>query len=217
MKALLATVAGVTLLVSGCGAATPQRMPTADVPPPTGVPVAPAGWRPSTADQVLLEQAEDVLAGQCMRALGYKYWTTPEGQDPNRQYVAGLSATKQARYNEALFGPMGGGISAKTPDGEELVLSDRGCLARARTELYGDLHVWFTADTLVSNLQPLIDAKVAADPRSRRSQASRPALEDEYRTAVEKQYAVPVRTLRGLQYRALATAHKLTGRPAGDN
>lgn len=295
MRFLLATLAGVTLLLAGCGSAS-QTAPTVEVTPPPGAPVAPAGWRPSAADRELLVWSEDVIAGQCMRGLDYEYWTSPPAREaagwplpyvvddpawarlhgygglgakttknPNRAYVDGLSPARQAQYTEALFGPASGGrITARTPAGQELEVSGTGCLAKARTQLYGDLRVWFAADTVVSNLQSLIGAKVTGDQRYVRGQAnwvacvrkaghrvSTPAqlqaavpdaqherayaeveatcavrsgfgtvaraLDAEFRTAVEKQYAGPVRTLRGLQHRALETARDLSGRSAGGN
>jgi hypothetical protein len=302
MRALLAVSAGV-LLVSGCGAADQRTESAEGETSPSGAAVAPTGWRPTTEDKQLLERTEDLLAGQCMRALGFRYWAAPAveasaiwdlpyaiddpawakqhgyggadgrrrdklaAQDPNRRYLSGLSPTRQTEYNRALFGPMGtASVSATTPAGDELVVGSTGCLAHARTELYGDLRTWFVADTVGSNLQPLVAAKVTADPRYRRGlaswaacarrhghgvsspeqlQATVPAgdeqLEREYalveatcaaqtgfgavtraldrqdQAVVEQQYAAPMRTLRGLQYRALRAAHKLTGQPAGNN
>jgi hypothetical protein len=43
---------------------------------------APAGWRPSADDRMSLRRAELLLAGQCMRALGFEYWDPALNEGP---------------------------------------------------------------------------------------------------------------------------------------
>lgn len=115
----LGIAVGVTVaILAGCGVSDEDQ-------PVAARPVMPEGWQPTTEDRRLLDQAEQVLAGGCMRKLGFKYWvdtrrlppawtfpyviddpawarTNGYGGARQRQINAAVKADPNARYAETL-------------------------------------------------------------------------------------------------------------------
>jgi hypothetical protein len=85
--------------------------------------------------------------------------------NPNRQYLASLGASRQRAYDAALFGTVAATVSVTVPTGDLVTMNADGCLSSAQDQLYGDFRRWFETSTIVSNLSPVIEPLVQADPR----------------------------------------------------
>lgn len=123
---------------------------------------------------------------------------TPDpDDDPNADYLAGLSDADREAYNEALYGD-----SVVTPVmsdeeaqqvGEEMMLNPSGCLAEAQNDMFG-ADAMSTLIELGPDLQELYD-EIYNDPRI-------VELEDEVRACVSDQ---------GLEYIPTAEVYEYFG------
>ncbi|MFG1603219.1 hypothetical protein [Actinoplanes sp. NPDC049265] len=93
-------------------------------------------------------------------------------RDPNRRYLAGLSAERREAYGVALDGDRADPVRVVLPDGAALHQSGRGCTSDAQRRLYGDLAAWLRTRTLVERLALDAGPGVAADPRYRAALAT---------------------------------------------
>ncbi|MCF6472834.1 hypothetical protein FAF44_31225 [Nonomuraea sp. MG754425] len=86
---------------------------------------------------------------------------------PNEQYARGLSKAARAAYGVALMGPPPAEqrkpLEIRLPHGEVVGMSGSGCVAEARTELYGDLRAWFRSTMVLNNLTPFVAAAIEKD------------------------------------------------------
>ncbi|MFE7382475.1 hypothetical protein ACFU9F_19130 [Streptomyces zhihengii] len=85
-------------------------------------------------------------------------------EDPNRAYFASLPPDRRARALVVSNGPSPQGLSVRLPGGGELRRSDRGCVAEAERDLYGDHGAWFRASARVDALDRIRRGRVAAEP-----------------------------------------------------
>ena len=83
--------------------------------------------------------------------------TSAQGNGANREVIASLSAEDAARYDVALFGHPETRASIDLPDGTAVSYPVDGCIAQARTELYGDIATWAS----VSNVPPSYERVLA--------------------------------------------------------
>ncbi|MFB6720713.1 hypothetical protein ACFCV3_11155 [Kribbella sp. NPDC056345] len=145
----------------------------------------------STEQKALLHQAEERLISKCMTAAGFRYdeqalpavsidrrfpfliddiaWARTNGYDRPAQkrpdpYLDSLSDERHAQYARTLLG-QGKQLSVELPSGPRLSASDRGCIAEARRELYGDLPRWFVVRRTSDKLIFAVYADVRDDAR----------------------------------------------------
>lgn len=88
--------------------------------------------------------------------------------DPNQRYVVRLSPQRQKAYSRALHGEHPGSpanMTATVPTGGVVGASNRGCIAEAQREVYGDLAGWFRANTVTNNLAGTRAGLVTQDPQ----------------------------------------------------
>ncbi|MGW0425295.1 hypothetical protein [Streptomyces sp. NPDC003015] len=84
--------------------------------------------------------------------------------NPNLVYRKGLSEERRKAYDDALDGGIDAPeISAELPNGATIRRQMGGCVAEAEKRLYGDPKVWFRANKIASNLQPLYVPQVMRD------------------------------------------------------
>jgi hypothetical protein len=86
-------------------------------------------------------------------------------RDPNRDYVSSLSKREQRAYSDTFFGDGVEVVSVTSDDGSQTSTGRTGCLAGARSTLYGDLDRWVALDVWAGNLDQEIIPKVMADSR----------------------------------------------------
>ncbi|GGN45093.1 hypothetical protein GCM10011578_096700 [Streptomyces fuscichromogenes] len=87
--------------------------------------------------------------------------------DPNRRYLAGLSARRRAAALTALDGPDREGPKVTLPSGAVTGRSSRGCTSAAENRLYGDLDDWFRAENVTDDLTAVRVQRVLSDPAYR--------------------------------------------------
>ena len=87
--------------------------------------------------------------------------------DPNRRYLAGLTAPRRQEYLATLNGARGRRVSVRLATGHRVSASTQGCLATAQRELYGAQRRWFAVKVVAGNLRSLVEQRVLADRRYR--------------------------------------------------
>ncbi|WP_327636200.1 hypothetical protein OHB24_40150 [Kribbella sp. NBC_00482] len=87
-----------------------------------------------------------------------------EPADGNAAYVNKLSTADQKAYQAALIGS-GRQITIDLPAGGRVSVSNKGCVATARKQLYGDLRGWFAASKTIEGLDRVVRRDVRADAR----------------------------------------------------
>lgn len=86
--------------------------------------------------------------------------------NPNLVYRKGLSEERRKAYDDALDGGIEAPeIAAELPNGATIRRQMGGCVAEAEKRLYGDPVVWFRANKIASNLQPLYVPQVMRDKK----------------------------------------------------
>ncbi|MGW7729184.1 hypothetical protein [Streptomyces canus] len=86
--------------------------------------------------------------------------------NPNLVYRKGLSKERRKAYDDALDGGIDAPeITAALPNGGTIRRQMGGCVAEAEKRLYGDPVVWFRANKIASNLQPLYVPQVMRDKK----------------------------------------------------
>ncbi|MGC5031665.1 hypothetical protein [Micromonospora sp. DT229] len=83
--------------------------------------------------------------------------------DPNRAYLASLSKEDRRRFDVAYFGPSEAVVNVDTAEGRFSVGAE-GCLADARSQLYGGIEEWAPLDVWVTGLDSQVYATVVRDP-----------------------------------------------------
>ncbi|MFD5365836.1 hypothetical protein [Streptomyces sp. NPDC127103] len=83
--------------------------------------------------------------------------------DPNRAYFAALPTYRKAAALVTANGPSPDGLTVRLPGGGTMRRSDRGCVAEAQHQLYGDLGAWFRSSTRVGTLRQILRSRVVAD------------------------------------------------------
>ncbi|MFJ5136226.1 hypothetical protein [Streptomyces sp. NPDC088707] len=89
--------------------------------------------------------------------------------DPNRAYFAALPADRKAAALVTANGPSPDGLTVRLPGGGTMRRSDRGCVAEAQQQLYGDLGAWFRSSIRVGTLRQILRSRVVADAGYQRS------------------------------------------------
>lgn len=79
---------------------------------------------------------------------------------PADRYVAGLSASDQALFRRALFGPDGAIGVVELPGGQGIQVHTQGCEARSRARLAGDLAEWELVQHLPEQLNDQLTTRV---------------------------------------------------------
>jgi hypothetical protein len=85
--------------------------------------------------------------------------------NPNQKYFRSAPAAIRATLVSDLNGARPQGLSARLPNGMRVTHSDRGCLATAERELYGDLEAWFRATRVTTTLAGMRVGLVSGDKR----------------------------------------------------
>lgn len=85
-----------------------------------------------------------------------------KNSDPNWAYVRSLNPAEDRQFKLAYFGDPADSIRIETDDGW-LEVGGSGCLADARTRLYGSLREWVRLDAWASSLHPRAHDLVTAD------------------------------------------------------
>lgn len=114
------------------------------------------GDNPFGADDVQLAQKVGYGIGSTHRAAD----SSRQQQDPNRAYIASLSARQQRDFTRALFGDGTDAIEVPAGHGSIISTNRNGCLSAARRELYGDLDQWVALDVRASNLEVEVAERV---------------------------------------------------------
>ncbi|NUV58152.1 hypothetical protein G6W55_00355 [Streptomyces sp. CAI-85] len=181
----------VALTAAGCsyGGEQPGRGSTApDVRPLSGATAI------SHADAVRLHDREERAVAACMRSRGQQYTAQPRTTSarseetnpyglltPRRaaqdgygivgEYLYRLTAPapadepRETVWQQALTGTPAHRVTLRLPDGVSLEYSTDGCVARARTEVYGA--DWNTVEPVTVGLANRVIAAVEADPDHR--------------------------------------------------
>jgi hypothetical protein len=86
--------------------------------------------------------------------------------DANGRYVSTLSSFQRRQYDEALLGSLKADIGqVRLLDGTVVYFTLSGCVASARTKLYGDNKLFMETTIFVENLRSEVERRVLADPR----------------------------------------------------
>jgi hypothetical protein len=67
-------------------------------------------------------------------------------EDPNKRHLDSLSPRERDRYWEAFAGDLAHQAYVTLPDGTTVSVATKGCVAEARTQLYGNLSEWLRLD-----------------------------------------------------------------------
>ncbi|MFC8583000.1 hypothetical protein ACFUGD_00185 [Streptomyces sp. NPDC057217] len=175
-----AIVALVSLVLTGCGAATEASRPT-----------SPVSEKLTYAEELRIADAEQHLITRCMRQQGFHFWeekplsleeSRPIGyvqddidwarshgygsrimakedrarlRNPNIAYRKSLSRLRQKAYDAAMDGGRDAVLlKSTTPSGGTITKRSGGCVGRAEDLLYGDPAAWFRTDATARNLRP---------------------------------------------------------------
>ncbi|MFD6567033.1 hypothetical protein [Micromonospora profundi] len=84
--------------------------------------------------------------------------------DPNRKYLETLSAQDRAKFDEAYFGPESAVMRVSAEAGD-VTVGTEGCLAQARSQLYGGIAEWAPLDIWATGLDSQIYATVIVHPK----------------------------------------------------
>ncbi|WP_212841809.1 hypothetical protein [Catellatospora sp. IY07-71] len=93
-----------------------------------------------------------------------RHTSATQAPEPNRAYLAKLPDDRRAAYDAAYHGDPKQTVSASLASGAVVRTSRDGCLAAARTELYGDLAEWLRLDTGWRNMDAEVVPAVTAMP-----------------------------------------------------
>ncbi len=96
----------------------------------------------------------------------------PVRDHPNTRLVQSMSPARQRAYTVALFGEPNDMVAVGLPDGGRLSVSVAGCVAEARTSLYGDVRRYLRLQFLVENVGGEVVRRVLKDPRYARAVAA---------------------------------------------
>ncbi|MEV3855954.1 hypothetical protein AB0J38_16715 [Streptomyces sp. NPDC050095] len=109
----------------------------------TGCARQPAG--PALSPDDTIRAAQLALTDRCL---------TRQGLTPPRPGQQPVSAARQQRVADALFGRPPAELSLTLANGVPVRAHTDGCLAAAQRTLYGDEKRWFEVSTVVNNLKP---------------------------------------------------------------
>src|SRR5882757_43771 len=138
-----------------------------------------------------LTNAENTIARQCMRKIGFDYLISEEprpsantgtedqigtgrpvtygvqppkaGPPAEDQYVNGLAEPLRSRYLTALDGPAGPLGTIRMPSGTVADFITGGCIAQARVELYGNLRAGVAALLTTSDVTTMFGRFLSTD------------------------------------------------------
>ncbi|MFF6772163.1 hypothetical protein ACFY8W_01200 [Streptomyces sp. NPDC012637] len=156
--------ASAALVLSGC--ATVQPGPAGPTVPPgsAATPVAPATRQEQDR---ILKAAEQRLVAECLDAQGLALPPASQARAPAAGPGPAAAPAADSRLRTALFGEDPRELSLTLATGLTVTANSDGCVASARTELYGDQNRWFRAQVTVDNLRAMAQARMKDDPAHR--------------------------------------------------
>ena len=90
----------------------------------------------------------------------------PRELDINGKYLSTLSSSQRRQYDEALLGPLNANTGqVRLLDGSVVYFTLTGCVANARTQLYGNNMLFMETSIFVENLRSEVERRVLSDDR----------------------------------------------------
>ncbi|MFD7974438.1 hypothetical protein [Streptomyces sp. NPDC059071] len=152
--------ASAALVLAGCATVQPG---SADPAAPSGSAAAPVTPATRQEQDRILKAAEQRLVAECLDAQGLALPPASQARAP----APGPGPGADSRLRTALFGSDPRELSLTLATGLTVTANSDGCVASARTELYGDQTRWFRAQVTVDNLRAMAQARMKDDPAHR--------------------------------------------------